>query len=254
MKKRISFLVSLIMLLCMTALSASAMPLATAQPLAGEVAYPEGSTVDNARFLLTYAYPQVVPEAETDNNINTYYQDAVEELLQMVGPMMYDQASMGVDEGISAYMHINYQITANTDDFFSVVLTQEQFMGAAESQTISANVFARTGDAAGGIVTLPYVVGIPEEDVVSATNLVDTVYQLVWDIIVEQMQTGDVEYYEELTEENLFAEFYPESDFFLDDQGNVVFFIQPATLASSAEGMLKFPFSPAELLSEMPKN
>ncbi len=254
MKKQISFLVSLILLLGLATLPASAQPLALTQPLAGEVAYPEGSTVDNAAFLLTYAYPQVAPGTETDNIINVYYQEAVEELLQIVAPMLYDEASGGMDAGISAYMHISFQVTANTDDFFSVVLSQEQFMGVAEWQTIQANVFARGGDSAGGLVTLPTVLGFSQEDEVAATNLVDTVYRLVWDIIVEQMQTGTVEYYEELTEENLFAEFYPENDFYLDDQGNIVFFAQPSTLASGAAGLLTFPFSPAELMSEMPKN
>jgi len=254
MKKGISFLSVLILLFGLIAMPASAQTLTLAQSLVGEATYPEGSTVDNAKFLLTYAYPQVTPETEADKNINTYYQEIRDELLQVTAPMLYDQASGGMDAEISAYMHINYQVTANTDDFFSVVLSQEQFVGAAESQTIQANVFARTGDGAGGLITLPTMMGFPEGDEVTATNLVDMVYQLVWDIIVEQMQTGTVEYFEELTEENLFEEFYPESDFYLDDQGNIVFFVQPSMIASGAEGLLTFPFSPSELMSEMPKN
>ena len=254
MKKKMLCLTLLTLLFGWIALPASALPLAPAQPLAGEAAYPEGSTVDNAKFLMTYAYPQVTPETETDNNINVFFQEAASELMQYTAPMLLEQAGGSTEAGISAYMHINCQITANTDDFLSVVLTREEFMGAAESQTIQATVFARKGDSAGGLVTLPAVMGISEEDEASATNLIDTVYRLVWDIIVEQMQTGDVEYFEELTEENLFAEFYPESDFYLDDQGNVVFFVQPSMIASGAAGLITFPFSPAELIGEMPKN
>lgn len=233
---------------------AYAAPLQLLSPLAGEVAYPEGSAVDSAKFLLTYAYPQVTPETDTDTTINAFYQELLDDLTQLTAPMMYDEASASLDDGVSAYMHINYQIMANTDEFFSVLLTQEQFMGVAESQTLLANVFARTGDSAGGLVTLPYILGISEEDEASATKLVDAVYRLVWDIIVEQMQTGTVDYFEELTEENLFAEFYPESDFYLDEQGNIVFFVQPATVANAAAGALSFPFSPDELRNEMNKN
>ncbi len=251
MKKGISFLAVLILLLSAFTLPASAQPLTLGQSLVGEAAYPDGSTVDNAKFLLTYAYPQIVPETEPDKNINIYYQEMADDLLQETAPMLYEQAGGNMDAGISAYMHISYQVTANTDDFFSVVLFKEEFMGVAESQTIASNVFARAGDNAGGLITLPAVLGFSDE--VDATNLVDTVYRLVWDIIVEQMQTGTVEYFEELTEENLFSEFYPESDFYLDDQGNIVFFVQPSTIASGAAGLLTFPFSPAELINELPK-
>lgn len=254
MKKGISFIVALILLLGAAVLPASAQPLKLGQSLVGEAAFPEGSTVDNAKFLLTYAYPQIAAETDTDKNINTYYQEMAEDLLKETAPMLYDQASGAMDAEISPYMHINYQVTANTDDFFSVVISQEEFMGVAESQTIQANVFARAGDNAGGLVTLPTVLGFSDEDEADATNLVDTVYQLVWDIILEQMQAGTVEYFEELTEENLFSEFYPESDFYLDEQGNIVFFVQPSTIASGAAGLLTFPFSPAELMSEMAKN
>ncbi len=254
MKKSISFLVILALMIAVMTLPASAQPLALAQPLAGEAAYPDGSTVDNAKFLLTYAYPQIVPETDADNHINTYYQEVQSELLQATDTILIDQDVGGMDAEISAYMHVSYQVTANTDDFFSVVLSQEEFMGVAEAQTIAANVFARTGDNAGGLVTLPVVLGISDEDELFATNLIDTAYRLVWDIIVEQMQTGTVEYFEELIQENLFAEFYPESDFYLDDQGNIVFFVQPSTIASGAAGLLTFPFSPAELISEMPRN
>ena len=251
MKRKISILAALLMSLCLI-LPAYAQPLVLAQPLVGEAAYPEGSTMDSARFLLTYAYPQIEPVAEEDGIINTYYQEAAEELLQLTAPMMYDEASASIGDDVSAYLNINYQVTANTDDFFSILLTQEQFMGVAESQTVQANVFARQGDSAGGLVTLPYVLGIAQEDEASATAAIDTVYRLVWDIIVEQMQTGGVEYFEELTEENLFTEFYPETDFYLDGEGNLVFYVQPSTIASGASGLITFPFSPAELLSEMP--
>ncbi len=254
MKKGISLFIAMVLTLGLLAKPALAQPLVQIQPLAGEAMFPEGSTVDNAQFLLTYAYPQVTPETNTDANINVFYQELATDLINETALVLFEQAGQSVESGIAAYMHINYQVTANTDHFFSVMLTQEQFMGVAESQTMMANVFARTGDSAGGLVTLPYVMGFADDDEASATVLVDTVYRLVWDIIVEQMLNGTVEYYEELTEENLFSEFYPESDFYLDDQGNIVFFVQPSVIASNAAGLLTYPFSPDELLAEMKNN
>ena len=43
--------------------------------------------------------------------------------------------------------------------------------------------------------------------------------------------------------------FSPESDFYLDADGNVVFFIQAGEIAGEIAGVLHFPFNPAELLS-----
>lgn len=251
MKKRIAIWVVLALLVSM-ALPAQAQPFEMGQPLVGEAAYPEGSATDDARFMLTYSYPQIVPVTAEDEVINTFYQEAADELLLMIAPMLYDEAADSIGQDVAAYLNISYQVTANTDDFFCVLITKEQFMGASAEQTVQGNVFARTGDAAGGIVTLPYVLGFQPEDEVSATAAIDTVYGLVWDIIVEQMKSGSVDYFEELTQENLFAEFYPESDFYLDGQGNIVFYVQPSVLASNADGLLTFPFSPAEILSEMP--
>jgi hypothetical protein len=254
MKSRsIGFFAVLILLCVSLVTSALGEGLALAQPLAGETAFPEGSTEDNARFLLTYAYPQVVAQQETDNSINAFYADALEELTGFTAPFLFEEAGEGADAGVPGYLNINYQVTANTEDFFSVILTQEQFMGAAAAQTMTANVFARHGDGAGGIAMLPDVLGIAPEDEVGATNATDTVYNLVWEIITEQIQTGTVEYFEDLTKEDLLAEFFPETDFYLDEQGNLVFFIQPGMIASEAAGPLTFPFAPAELDSEMPQ-
>lgn len=251
MKKKIAILAVLTLLVFM-AMPAYAQPFDMGQPLAGEEAYPDGSTTDNARFMLTYSFPQIVPVTEEDAVINTFYQEAVDDLVQMTAPMLYDEVAESIGQDVTAYLDVSCQVTANTDDFFSVLVTQEQFMGASVGQMVQGNVFARKGDGADGIVTLPYVLGFSPDDEVSATSVIDTVYNLVWEIIVEQMKAGSVDYFEELTQENLFAEFYPESDFYLDEQGNIVFYIQPAALASAAAGVLTFPFSPAEIMSEMP--
>ena len=49
--------------------------------------------------------------------------------------------------------------------------------------------------------------------------------------------------------EHVRGAFSPESDFYLDGDGNVVPFIQPGEIAGEIAGVLRFPFAPAELLS-----
>ena len=57
--------------------------------------------------------------------------------------------------------------------------------------------------------------------------------------------------FDDLTREELEAQFYPEEDFYLDENGNPVFYVQPSYIASSAEGVLTFPFTLEELLDEL---
>ena len=54
---------------------------------------------------------------------------------------------------------------------------------------------------------------------------------------------------EQPRERSLTGAFSPESDFYLDADGNVVFFIQAGEIAGEIAGVLRFPFNPAELLS-----
>ena len=252
MKKTICFLMALAMTCLLVPGAGLADALQLAQPLTGQYAYPEGSTAENAEFMFTYSYPQIEPQQETDANINTYYSDVLEEMVNFTVPM-YAQSGDGANSDVPMYMNVNFEVTANNDDYFSAVVTKEQFIGVSISQTLEACTFARKGDYAGGVVSLPAVLGILEEDEMAATAAIDTVYELVWQIITEQIQAGTVDYFEELTEEDLFAEFYPETDFYLDQSGNLVFFIQPSMVASNAAGLLTFPFSPAEILGEMPQ-
>jgi hypothetical protein len=53
----------------------------------------------------------------------------------------------------------------------------------------------------------------------------------------------------DLTLDGLRRAFTPESDFYLDDNGNFVFYLQAGAIASEVNGVLTFPFSLSELLS-----
>ena len=79
----------------------------------------------------------------------------------------------------------------------------------------------------------------------------DMVRRLVWEVIQEQLAAGEVAYYDDLTYETLENVFYPEEDFFLDENGDPVFFLQESMVAPQTEGILYFPFTLAELLDEI---
>ena len=74
-------------------------------------------------------------------------------------------------------------------------------------------------------------------------------YGLVWQIIQEQVSMGQIDYDPDLTREELQTVFFPESDFYMDENGNFVFYIQAGAIAGEVNGILTYPFSLAELLS-----
>lgn len=247
----------LALFLCMLLFAASALgdPLPQAADLSGTYCYPEGSDEATASYVYRYAYPFMAGEDEVSLMINEFYTYLVDDALAFAVPMAAEEVDAN---GIQAYTTITSEVTCNNDDFFSVKIVNESFTGAATSSVVSGHVFARSGDKAGTVVSLPYLLDILEADETDAwllerqTAKADgMVRSLVWDIIQEQLADGTIAYYDDLTYEIFEGNFYPEEDFYLDADGNPVFFLQEGTVAPVAEGVLYFPFTLEELLDEI---
>ncbi|MBQ8537645.1 MAG: DUF3298 domain-containing protein [Clostridia bacterium] len=253
MKKLLTLIMA--MILCLPTLVCAA-PLQLQEDLAGQVIYPEGASQAEAVFTFTYAYPQFQAEYDSDESINDDFAYMHSDMLNFTAPLLY-QAALDTADAVTSNT-VSYQITRNDDEYLSVLFYQEQMAGASPYETWTAYVYARQGDAAGKIVTLPEILGtqdpLEEDEKVierACRKANEMVCTLVWEIIEEQMDAGEGSYYEGLTPEDLAAEFYPESDFYLDGDGNLIFFIQPGMIASEAAGHLVFPFSLEELLNEL---
>lgn len=247
-------ILALVLALTMWVSLAFAAPLTEAAPLEGMACYPEGSDEATASYRFIYSYPQIVPESEGDNAINEFFDYQMNDALSFSAPLYAQDA----EEGGASYTKISYQTTCNNDDYYCVLMTQEQFFGSAATDTWRAYAFARQGEEAGMVVNLADILslssptnddGLAYERSTQKAN--EMVYALVWEIIAQQIASEKHDYFEALSMDDLRAEFYPESDFYIDSDGNVVFFIQPAMIASSAAGMLTFPFSIDELVSEL---
>ncbi len=128
---------------------------------------------------------------------------------------------------MQAYTAITSQVMCNNEDYFSVLVTTESFMGAETSQILAGHTFALQGGKAGTCISLPYLLGLLEADendtwmqdrATAKAN--ELVYGLVWSIIEEQKAEEIIAYYDDLTREELEAQFYPEEDFYLDENGN----------------------------------
>ena len=210
-------------------------------PIEGVLKRPDGVNPHKASFALHYRYPQFEASTETDQAINRYYQALADDMAH--APLMdeWEEAS------------ISCEVTHNTQRYLSVVQMLTTQSGNGQRETISADTFARDGVYAGQPLSLSQILGLEENSELSTElSMAETLaYELVWQMVERDMQSGDGDYPEGLTLENLRAVFMPETDFYLDADGNIVFFIQAGDLAGEIAGVLRFPFAAAELLSVM---
>ena len=232
---------------------AFAQGLELADSISGMQVYPQGAEQEQAVYWFRYEYPQFVAQSPADQSINAYYQAMRDDLSIFLMPQsVEEQLAMREPEEPVYYTDLAYQVTANTDSYLSVTLTSQQFLGYAQSERIEANVFARDGVYAGQLVTLSQVMGLEQEDDAfdtGASYASQLVYKLVWKIMGEQQASQQQNFFEGIARTDVEAAFSPETDFYMDLDGNLVFFIQAGIVSSAVEGILNYPFSTAELLT-----
>ena len=225
----------------------AAEPLRLAPDLAGTVEIP--LTDAGAKYIYTYAYPQVETEDASAELINTFYQYMARDAEDFEIPMNADYYR-GQNPETDVRVDIGYEVTCNSDAYFSVLLHTAQ----GELHTAAGHTFSRTGLKAGSSVALPYLLGLLENGETDSwlqdrqtAKADETVRRIVW----ERLQEMDgLEPWEDLGEESLEYGFFPEEDFYLDETGNPVFYLQPG-FAEDSGRLLRFPISVEEILDEM---
>lgn len=256
MKRLLCFAVALCVALTLC-LSVPAAGLAQAAvetaPLTGAQYYPDGSDAQTAGYAFYYAYPQFEPVDAPDIAINAYYAALAADVAGAgVAAAVADIDALPAAGSPAYYTKLDYRVTFNTEDYLSVLLTSLQFLGNAETESLTANVFARSGVYAGQAVSLSQAIGLEQEDGAAAEEnsyAAELAYGLIWQIIQSQQAMQQRDYFPELTQADLQTVLNPESDFYMDENGNFVFYIQSGAIASEVEGMLTYPFSAAELFS-----
>jgi hypothetical protein len=198
-----------------------------------------------------YSFPQFVG-GKTAEALNAAYAAQCRDMLDTLVPRNVGEAGPLPEAGMPPYQsELSYRLTANTDDYLSVLLINRQSLGNAESETWTASVYALNGVYEGQTVSLSQVTGMEQEEGdASGSYAASLVYRLVWQIIQEQ-QAIRQNYFPDLTLDDFKRSFSPETDFYLDADGNLVFFVQAGVIASEMDGILTYPFSLAELLASV---
>lgn len=252
-----------VLLLCMVAfwVLADAAALAEgysfADDLVGEYRYPEGAEDEALTYIYRYRYPQLAGDSDVAAMFNTTYAYTAEDTLSFEAPM-----NAGLTDGAeeATVIDVTYEVTCQTADYLSILVTKHtQRPGGSESTIISGHVFALTGSRAGEIISLPYLLGILTQEDATDTWLQDRqtakadacVRTLIWEELEALMPEGNIPFYDGLTEEELEAVFYPEEDFYLDENGDPVFYLMENTVALPEAGILRFSLPLDLLLDEL---
>lgn len=238
------------LLLCLMLLGSSALagPLTLLDDLSDKIVSPDDY---GGVFSYSYHYPQVDDQAEGGAAVNYFYSELISYDLYFTVPIIQEAY-----EGENCSTVITYTVTCNNDDFFSVLICKEEVFPEFSRTSWIGNTFSRKNPKYDQTYTLPELLGIltlNENDVWKQDRQrakADTLLrEMVWKMIEDN--PDGIEYDDHYTEDNLASDFFPEEQFYLDENGNPVFFLQPGVAADESVGLLKFPISLEEILDEL---
>jgi hypothetical protein len=237
---RISRLLILALLLALTGGSVSAQ--VQVSWLEGEAHFP-----DDKKYTYTYIYryPKVEVSSAATEEINHYFDTALQEMMQLMVPMYAADPIMAGDGG--KLIREAYEVTCNTDRYFSCLMTRSQTVEEGTLNSLRSVVFAADGEYAGQTLTLRGATGVGD----SSVQMAALVFEDVWRQLEVVKQAGEPLLLEEVSYQVLAEEFYPESHFYLDEEENAVFYLQPGLLRPGKE-TLRFVYSREQLNALIP--
>lgn len=250
MKKGLTLLLCIIMLACPALASA----LTADEPLSGVVCWPEDADEASAAYVYRYEYPTFSGD-DAAQTINAHFTYLVDDAKAFAIPM----ATAGLNPETDCVMtEISTEITCMTDEYLSVMITSTHTMNGSVRTVVAAHTFTLQGDMAGSATNLPRYLGLLDDSETDEwlrtrqTEKADGVIRgIVWRKIAAMQRQGGIMLYDDLSGDVLEYAFYPEEDFYLDESGEPVFFLQPGVIAPEDAGVILFPISREEIDDEM---
>ena len=246
--KRIAIL--LLTALLLSGASCLAEPLRVVGTQGGEWYAPEGADPETATYVYRCSYPLLDESDGVAVMINDHFAYMVADAEAFRVPI---DGGMLAGLGKSS-ITVNGEVTCNSDQYFSVFVTTVSDQAGSRLITASGHTFPRSGAKAGVAISLPRLLGILEDEE-SDEWLMDRqtakANRLVWRIVWNALQTGDYHLFDDLTEEEFQQMFFPEYDFYLDENGDPVFFHHGYMFCQSETELLYFPITLAYLKDEL---
>lgn len=178
----------------------------------------------------TYRIPQIAGEDDLSQELNYYFDGALGEMTKLVLPMYAGDAIMA-GQGANEVSD-DYRVTCNNGSFFSVLVHHRQSMDEQTLYSLSSVVFAASGAYRGESLTLRGLAGEIGE---SSEQLAALVILDVWRQISQQTKSSDTDIKKDFSFETLTEEFFPETHFYANEGGDIVFYLQPGVLRQDDE-------------------
>ena len=242
-------------------------PPVSADPLLPEEDYAEdiivfynGTDDSDGRYLYSYRYPRVSDSDPDDLSavcVNEFYRKKIQEYKVDYIPSLADYYS-SISQSVT--VQVAYEIKCNNDDYFSVLIHRTEDVGDEIIETWEGNTFSRSGELIGSLTSVPSLLGILDEggndewlEDRQSRKTSEALCTLVWEAILDN--PGGIEYYADLEKEDLEDLIDPvfslDHDFWMDDAGNLVYFILPGRIAPADAGLLTYTFALKELRDEL---
>ena len=210
-------------------------PLLMAEDLSGVVSEPF--------YEYSYRYPRVDPADPRARIVNNCFDTEVSEALNEKIPSTSDYYA-GI--GVAARVTIDYEITYSSDTYFSVRIRREEETEVdGVFETWKGYTFSLENSLPGQAFTISQILGIQKAGETDealeeryAQQIRDAVCSLVWDQIRKDPDAHA--YRSDLSRELLDYVLKPDEQFWLDETGNPVFYVQAGVLADFDEGPLTF--------------
>ena len=189
--------------------------------------------------------------------VNEFYRKKIQEYKSDYIPSLADYYG-SIRRSVT--VKISYEITCNNDEFFSVLIRRTEDDGDEISESWEGNTFSRSSDMIGSLTSVPHLLGIldyGESDEWLEDRQSRKVADALCTLILEAIQNnhGDIDYYPDLKAEDLEDIIDPvfslDHDFWMDEEGNLVFFILPGRIAPADAGLITFTFTLEELRDEL---
>lgn len=203
-------------------------------------------------YTYSYRYPHIAETEPDADKINPFYADQVYTLETNIHFM----ADGYVDSGKSVAVNVSYECTCNNDQFFSVLIRKESVIGDMVRCVWTGHTFSRQDGLSDATFDLPRLLGIlkaGEQDEYQLARQTEKAGRIVREMIMDQIaeNPGSLPYFDDFTEEDLLDVFYPEEDFYLNADGNPVFYLEPGIAAEESAGYLVFPVRLEDIADEL---
>ena len=207
---------------------------------------------DGAGYTWKWTLPRLDESEPNAYRVNSYYDYFISDQMENFVPLIAESMA---EAGVPVLRETTFQTTCSNGSFISFLITTRLTDGEEIDEVFEGHTFSLTDGMPGSTLSLPQLLGALEiqagnQDTWLENRQTEKANRIIRSLVWDRISASSVPVYPDFTEETLAACFFPELDFYLNEQGNPVFFLQPGDAAPSSSGRLDFPLSLEEIEDE----